>query len=318
MPNQSAREKSPTKPITIMGSFVADLAFRTERIPAWGETILGASFALGPGGKGSNQAVAAARAGGNVTFLCKLGRDAFGDLARRTYAEEGIDTQFIFDSAEQGTGAAAIIIDEARGENAIIVVPGAGYQLAAAEVDRARERIAESAIFMTQLEVPVAVAEHGLKLARSLGVTTILNPAPAVPFPAHIYALCDYLTPNETEAAALTGLPVGTIAEAEHAADVLLARGVGSVVVTLGAQGAFVKNSKLARLVPAVEFGAVVETTGAGDAFSGGFAVALSEGADVATAARFGCAVAGISVTRRGTAPSMPHRAEVDAVLRRR
>lgn len=318
MPNRSAREKSPTKPITIMGSFVADLAFRTERIPAWGETILGASFALGPGGKGSNQAVAAARAGGNVTFLCKLGRDAFGDLARRTYAEEGIDTQFIFDSAEQGTGAAAIIIDEARGENAIIVVPGAGYQLAAAEVDRARERIAESAIFMTQLEVPVAVAEHGLKLARSLGVTTILNPAPAVPFPAHIYALCDYLTPNETEAAALTGLPVGTIAEAEHAADVLLARGVGSVVVTLGAQGAFVKNSKLARHVPAVEFGAVVETTGAGDAFSGGFAVALSEGADVATAARFGCAVAGISVTRRGTAPSMPHRAEVDAVLRRR
>lgn len=310
MPNQTARNH-----ITIMGSFVADLAFRTQRIPAWGETILGGSFVLGPGGKGSNQAVAAARAGGNVTFLCKLGRDAFGDLARRTYAEEGIDTKFVFESTEQGTGAAAIIVDEARGENAIIVVPGSGYHVTPAEVDRARDRIAQSAIFMTQLEVPVSVAEHGLKLARSLGVVTILNPAPAVPLPAHIFGLCDYLTPNETEAAALTGLPVGNIAEAERAADALLTRGAGSVVVTLGAQGAFVKNSKLAQHVPAVEFGAVVETTGAGDAFSGGFAVALSEGADIATAARFGCAVAGISVTRRGTAPSMPKRAEVDALL---
>jgi ribokinase len=306
---------NPSRHITIMGSFVADLAFRTPRIPAWGETILGASFVLGPGGKGSNQAVAAARAGGSVTFLCKLGRDTFGDLARRTYAEEGIDTQFVFDSAEQGTGAAAIIIDEARGENAIIVVPGSGYHLSAAEVDRARERIAQSAIFMTQLEVPVAVAEHGLKLARSLGVTTILNPAPAVPLPETIFALCDYLTPNESEAAALTGLPVGNLAEAERAADALLARGVRNVVITLGAQGAFVKNSNLALHVPAVEFGAVVETTGAGDAFSGGFAVALSEDAGIATAARFGCAVAGISVTRRGTAPSMPTRAEVDALL---
>jgi ribokinase len=275
---------NPSRHITIMGSFVADLAFRTPRIPAWGETILGASFVLGPGGKGSNQAVAAARAGGSVTFLCKLGRDTFGDLARRTYAEEGIDTQFVFDSAEQGTGAAAIIIDEARGENAIIVVPG-------------------------------SVAEHGLKLARSLGVTTILNPAPAVPLPETIFALCDYLTPNESEAAALTGLPVGNLAEAERAADALLARGVRNVVITLGAQGAFVKNSNLALHVPAVEFGAVVETTGAGDAFSGGFAVALSEDAGIATAARFGCAVAGISVTRRGTAPSMPTRAEVDALL---
>jgi ribokinase len=301
-----------------MGSFVADLAFRTARIPAWGETILGASFALGPGGKGSNQAVAAARAGGSVTFVCKLGRDAFGDLARSTYAADGIDTQFVFESAEQGTGAAAIIIDEARGENAIIVVPGSGNHLTIAEVDRARERIAQSAIFMTQLEVLVPVAAHGLKLARSLGVTTILNPAPAVPLPENIFALCDYLTPNETEAAALTGLPVRNVAEAERAAGALLARGAGSVVITLGAQGALVKNRDLAQHVPAVEFGAVVETTGAGDAFSGGFAVALSEGADIAAAARFGCAVAAISVTRRGTAPSMPTRAEVDALLLRR
>jgi ribokinase len=310
-------DKTPSRHITIMGSFVADLAFRTPRIPAWGETILGASFVLGPGGKGSNQAVAAARAGGSITFLCKLGRDTFGDLARRTYAEEGIDTQFVFDSAEQGTGAAAIIIDEARGENAIIVVPGSGYHLTAVEVDRARERIAQSAIFMTQLEVPVAVAEHGLKLARSLGVTTIFNPAPAVPLPESIFALCDYLTPNESEAAALTGLPVGNLAEAERAADALLARGARNVVITLGAQGAFVKNSNLALHVPAVEFGAVVETTGAGDAFSAGFAVAVSEDAGIATAARFGCAVAGISVTRRGTAPSMPTRAEIDALLKK-
>jgi ribokinase len=305
-----------TKRITVLGSFVADLTFRTKNVPAWGETILGSDFRLGPGGKGSNQAVAAARLGGEVSFLSKLGRDAFGEMARRTYQQERVDAQFVFETADYPTGAATIILDEATGENAIIVVPGASFQITPAEIDQARGLIAESAVFMTQLETRLPSVVHGLRLAHSLGVKTIFNPAPAMAVPEEIFALCDYLTPNETEAATLTGLPVKSIAEAEHAAAALLSRGARNVVITLGAQGAFVKNPQLAKLIAAVDAGSVVETTGAGDAFNAGFAIALSEGRDIISAAQFGCAVAGISVTRHGTALSMPMRAEVDAVLR--
>ena len=225
--------------VTVMGSFVADLAFRTERIPAWGETLMGPSFQLGPGGKGSNQAVAAARAGGRVSFISKLGADPFGDMARALYAAEGIDTRFLFKTSS-ATGAAAIIIDAARGENAIIVVPGACFEVSAAEVDQARALIAESAVFVAQLELPLPVVEHGLALAHSLGVPTILNPAPATLLPESIYRHIDYITPNETETCALTGIPVTNLAEAELAADALLARGVRTAIITLGAQGVFV------------------------------------------------------------------------------
>jgi ribokinase len=304
--------------ITVMGSFVADLAFRTDRLPAWGQTILGSDFRLGPGGKGSNQAVAAARLGGRVTFISKLGRDPFGDLARRTYQEEGIDTQFCFETADHATGGAAIIVHAEKGENAIVVVPGACFHLTTGDVDRASSLIAQSSVFVTQLELSVPVVEHGLGLARRAGVPTILNPAPAVDLPDRIFGLCDYLTPNETEAAGLVGRPVTDLAGAEAAADVLLSRGVGNVVITLGAQGALVKNRQVTRHVAAFDTGPVVETTGAGDAFNGGLAVGLSEGLDLVAATRFGCAVAGISVTRPGTAPSMPARADVDRLLRER
>jgi ribokinase len=299
-----------------MGSFVADLAFRTETLAAWGQTIMGSDFRLGPGGKGSNQAVAAARLGGRVSLITKLGRDTFGDLARETYRQEGIDTQFCFETAEHATGAAAIVVHALRGENAIVVVPGSGFRLTVEDVDRAAPRIAQSAIFVTQLEVPVPVAEHGLELARGFGVPTVFNPAPAAELPESLYAFCDYLTPNESEAAALIGHAVCGIEDAERAADVFLARGVGNVVITLGAQGAFVKNARVAEHVPAFDAGAVVETTGAGDAFNGGLAIGLSEGLDVVEAARLGCATAGISVTRYGTAPAMPTRLEVDSLLR--
>jgi ribokinase len=303
------------KGVCVMGSFVADLAFRTPKLPAWGQTILGSAFKLGPGGKGSNQAVAAARLGVPVTFISKLGRDAFGELARKTYAAEGIDARFVFETLDEPTGGAAIIIDEVSGENAIVVVPGACYNITSEEIARARDAIKGAAIFMTQLELRLPAVEEGLALARSLGVPTILNPAPAQLLPESIYALCDYVTPNETEAAGLAGEPVTNVKEAEAAAEVLLSRGAGAVVVTLGAQGALVRTSKITKLVPAIDAGPVVETTGAGDAFNGGFAVALAEGRDIVEAARFGCAVAGISVTRHGTAPSMPSRAEVDKLL---
>jgi ribokinase len=302
--------------VTVLGSFVADLAFRTHRIPVWGETLLGSEFKLGPGGKGSNQAVAAARAGGRVSFISKLGLDPFGDMARVLYKSEGIDTQFLF-KTQSATGAATIIIDASKGENAIIVVPGACFEGTAAEVDQARALIAGSSVFVAQLELPLTVVEHGLALAHSLGVPTILNPAPAAPLPESIYHHIDYITPNESEAAALTGVPVTTVADAEKAADAFLARGVPNAIITLGAQGVFVKNAQVRAHVPAVNAGKVVETTGAGDAFNGGFAVALSEGIGLVEAARFGCATAGISITRPGTAPSMPTRAEIDALRNR-
>jgi len=301
--------------ITVMGTFVADLAFRTSHIPVWGETLMGQSFQLGPGGKGSNQAVAAARAGGRVSFISKLGADPFGDIARNLYKTEGVDTQFLFTTAK-ATGAAAIIIDAQKGENAIIVVPGACFGLTTAEVDQARALIAVSAIFITQLELPLPVVEHGLALAHKLGVPTVLNSAPAMPLPESIYQHIDYITPNETETTALTGIPVASVADAEKAADSFLARGVRNAIITLGAQGAYVKNAKIKAHVPAFDTGKVVDTTGAGDAFNGGFAVALSEGMDLVEAARFGCATAAISITRPGTAPAMPTRSEIDALFK--
>jgi ribokinase len=308
----------PDTSVTVMGSFVADLAFRTPQLPAWGQTILGSDFRLGPGGKGSNQAVAAARLGARVGFISKLGRDPFGELARSTYSQEGIDTTFCFETPEHPTGGAAIIVDAATGENAIVVVPGACFHLTTEDVDRAASLISQSSVFVTQLELPVPIVEYGLTLARRAGVPTILNPAPAMELPDRIYALCDYLTPNETEAAAIVGQPIESVADAKLAAEALLARGVGHVVITLGARGALVRSGRVTEHVPVVDAGPVVETTGAGDAFNGGLAVALAEGLDLVAATRFGCAVAGLSVTRHGTAPSMPTREEVDRLLRAR
>jgi ribokinase len=209
-----------------------------------------------------------------------------------------------------------VVVDQVRGENAIVVFPGAGFEITPNEVQQARPAISASAVFLAQLETNLEAVKYGLKLARESGVTTILNPAPAAPLPDEIYPLCDYLTPNESETAALTRQKVTTISEAESAAGNLLSRGARNVVITLGSQGAFVKNSELALHVPAVDAGPVVETTGAGDAFNGAFAVALGEGLEIAAATHFACAVAAISVTRPGTAPAMPRRAEVDEILK--
>jgi ribokinase len=303
----------PEGRVTILGIFVADLAFRAGRLPAIGETIAGSGFKMGPGGKGSNQSVAAARVGGDVAFISKIGKDAFGDIALSTWEREGIKAR-VSQSADQPTGAAFIFVNDRTGENAIIVVPGACNDLSLAELGRAESEIAASAVFMTQLELPLPLVEHGLAIARGHGVATVLNPAPALPLPERIFAMIDYLTPNESEAAGLVGHQVESIADAEHAADLLLARGARNVLVTLGARGVLVKNASLCKHVPAVDAGTVVDTTGAGDAFNGAFAVALAEGSDVVEAARFGCAAAGLSVTRPGTAPAMPTRAEVTAL----
>ena len=300
--------------VTILGIFVADLAFRAGRMPDIGETIAGSGFKMGPGGKGSNQSVAAARVGGAVTFISKIGKDAFGDIALATWRREGIDAQ-VSQSADSPTGAAYIFVNDKTGENAIIVVAGAAGTMAPRDVEAAADAIRRSRVFMTQLEQPVAAAQRGLEIARAAGVTTVFNPAPAERFDAAIYRLVDYITPNESEAAALVGLPVVSVDDARRAGDAFLAKGVGAAVVTLGEKGALFHSASQSVLVPAFNAGPVVETTGAGDAFNGGFAVALARGMDPVEAAGFGCAVAGISVTRPGTAPSMPTLAEVEALL---
>jgi ribokinase len=306
----------PAKPITVLGIFVADLACRTPRLPAWGETLIGADFRLGPGGKGSNQAVAAARLGGKVGFITKIGQDTFGGIARTLYAEEGIDAGHVYVTTTEATGCAFIMVDAVRAENSIIVIPGACDALTLAEIDQATDRIATSAVFMTNLEVQRPIAERGLAIARAKGVTTVLNPAPGLPMPDAMLGLVDYLTPNETEAEGLTGIKVETIEDAERAADALRAKGAGTVLVTLGARGVLIRGRDGSHHVPAISAGPVVDTTGAGDAFNGGFAVALAEGLDLVAATRFGCAVAGLSVTKPGTAPSMPRRTDVDALLK--
>ncbi len=304
------------KPIVILGIFVADTAYRADRQPRLGETILGHSFALGPGGKGSNQSAAAAMAGGEVHFITRLGRDDFAAIARSTWVKAGVHPE-VTEDAESYTGAAFIFLEAATGNNAIIVAPGAAARISAADVEARAGLIRGAAAFVTQLEQPVEAALRGLQIAREAGVTTILNPAPAADLPDAMLALCDYLTPNETEAEMLSGIPVTDLASAERAADALLARGVGAVVITLGGNGALYRDASRCVHVPVIGAGPVVETTGAGDAFNGGFVVALSEGRDVIEAVRFGCATAGISVTRPGTAGAMPARAEIEALLAR-
>ncbi|CCV06508.1 ribokinase [Mesorhizobium metallidurans STM 2683] len=306
----------PGKPIVILGVFVADTAYRAVRQPRMDETILGTSFKLGPGGKGSNQSVAAGKLGADVTFLTRLGVDPFADMARQTWVRAGVKSTVI-DTPQSYTGAAYIFVEETSGNNAIIVCPGAAMLISPDDVEAHAGLIRSAGIFVTQLEQPVEAALRGLEIARGAGVTTILNPAPApsVTLPDRIYALCDYVTPNETEAEGLTGIKVSSIDDARRAADSLLGKGVGTVIITLGEKGALLHTAGRSDHVPVVNAGPVVETTGAGDAFNGGLAAALAKGVEPLQAVRFACAVAGISVTRPGTAPSMPSLQEVEAVL---
>lgn len=300
--------------IVILGVFMADLTFRAARQPRIGETLPGLGFALGPGGKGSNQAVAAAKAGGEVHFITRLGRDAFADMARATWAAAGVVPE-VTEDTESHTGAASIFIEAATGDNAIIIAPGAAGRISAADIAANKALIAGAAVFVTQLEQPLDAAMRALAIARAGGARTILNPAPAAPLPEGMLALCDYVTPNETEAELLTGRPVTTLDEARAAAEALRAAGAGAVALTLGERGALWHDGSESILVPAFNAGPVVETTGAGDAFNGGFAAALSRGMAPRDAVRFGCATAAISVTRPGAAAAMPDRTEIEALL---
>lgn len=300
--------------VVILGVFVADTAYRAARQPVMGETILGNSFVLGPGGKGSNQAVAAAMAGAKTHFISRLGADDFAKIALDTWKKAGV-IPVVTQDPNSYTGAAYIFIEEATGNNAIIIAPGAAAKISVADVEAQAELIGGASVFITQLEQPMDAAMRALQIARAAGVRTILNPAPAATLPDGMLALCDYVTPNESEAEALTGIKVVTVDDAILAAKALRDKGAKAAIITLGDKGALFQDDQGSLHVPVISAGKVVETTGAGDAFNGGFAAALAAGVDPRAAVRFGCATAGISVTRAGTAPSMPSLDEIKALL---
>ncbi len=303
--------------IVILGVYVADAAYRCDRMPMAGETLIGRGFTLGPGGKGSNQAVAAAKAGGDVGLITRIGQDTFGAMADAVWDAAGVQPLVTRDAA-RATGSAGIFIETGTGQNAIVISPGAAGAIDPEQISTHADAIANAAVAMTQLEQSVEAARAFLQTARDGGAATILNPAPAADIDDALLGLCDYVTPNETETEALTGLPVTTVAEAEVAAKALMARGVQkAVIITLGAQGALAWDGTTAQHVPPLRAGEVVDTTGAGDAFNGGFAVALATGAPLVEALAFATATAALSVTKEGTAASMPTRAEIDALLAR-
>jgi ribokinase len=232
-------------------------------------------------------------------------------MAKQTWQNANVKGSIKY-STNSYTGAAFIFIDDKTGDNAIIIAPGAASEISLSDIHDNSEIISSTDVFLTQLEQPIEVAQEGLKVAKENNKITILNPAPAARLPKEIFGLCDFITPNETETEALTGLPVRNEKEAENAAKVLNDLGVKTPIITMGEQGAFLYEHGL---IPAFNAGKVVETTGAGDAFNGGFSVALSEGKSALEAVKFGCATASISVTRAGTAPSMPARDEVEEIL---
>ena len=303
------------KDIVILGVFVADTAYRASRQPKIGETIIGNEFSLGPGGKGSNHAVAAALAGGNVHFISRLGKDDFANMAISLWEKSGI-TPHVTQYSDSYTGAAYIFIEDKTGNNAIIVSPGAAANINDDDITANKELIQGSRVFMTQLEQSLDAAGTALSFAKDGGAITILNPAPAQPLGENILKLCDFVTPNEIEAEQITGTPVKSINDAEIAAGKLLEKGASAAVITLGEQGALFKDNNQIIHQPSYEVGPVVETTGAGDAFNGGLAVALAEEMPIDKALRFACATASISVTRQGTAPSMPNRHEIDTLIK--
>lgn len=281
----------------------------SDKLPAAGETIIGKKFFTNPGGKGANQAVAAARLNGKVVFIAKVGDDLFGEQAIETYQKEGIDAQYI--SQEQGgvSGVALINVD-AQGENTIVVAPGANNLLSEADVERAGEAFAEAEIFLTQLEIPLETVVSLALRVGALGKKLILNPAPARSLPPELLANLYMITPNETEAKQLTGVQVNSAATAHEAALKLRSSGVEVVIITLGERGAYLHSADFSELIPAPAVQAI-DTTAAGDTFNGALAVALSEGTDLREAVRFANHCAAISVTREGAQAAIPYRKEL-------
>ena len=299
--------------IVVVGSSNTDMVVQTPHIPAPGETVLGGEFIMAAGGKGANQAVAAARLGAEVTFVARVGQDVFGEQALAGFRREGLDTRHVVTDPEAVSGVALIFVD-AGGENSIAVAPGANARLSPDDVRRAREVIEAADVLLLQLEIPLETVQMAAEVAHRAGVRVILNPAPAPadPLPAELLTCVDVLTPNESEAGLLIGTKVADTSDAELAARRLIERGVGAVIVTLGARGALAVTPEGQQLVPSFPVD-VVDTTAAGDAFNGGLAVALAGKKSLAEAIRFASACGALAATRMGAQPSLPAADEVAA-----
>ena len=298
--------------IVVVGSSNIDMVVKSDTIPQAGETVLGGDFVMVPGGKGANQAVCAARLGADVKLVARIGDDVFGETSLENFRAVGVDTTFVTKDPTAPSGVALIVVDRG-GENAIVVAPGANHALTPADVDRARQAIADADAVVLQLEIPPETVAHTIDLAHSLGVKIVLNPAPMRPISTDLLRKVDVLVPNQHEAAGLLGKTGGGAdLDARSAASALLALGVGSVVITLGAQGAYAAGPSTAEHIEPMKVKAV-DTTAAGDAFTASLACGIAEGGDLIASARFAARVAAIAVTRMGAQPSMPSREEVDS-----
>jgi len=301
------------KSICIFGIFVADLCFIGNSIPEKGQTILGNNHIVGPGGKGSNQAIASGRLGGNVNFITKIGRDQNAEMALSLYKEIGINTDSIIQDDNNLTGVAGIMINEKTGENAINVIPGAAGTLIKQDIDNNLKFIEKSEIFLTQLETPYEVTSYALKKAKETGSITIFNPAPATDIREEDFKSIDYFTPNETEASYYLKEKIESKTEIERAAKSFLEKGVKNIIITLGSKGVYFANSEESYFVEAFKLkNEVLDTTGAGDAFNGALAYALSKNQNNKDALTFANKVAGISTIKLGAASSMPTLNEVE------
>jgi ribokinase len=297
--------------IVVVGSSNTDLVVKSPRIPAVGETVLGGDFIMVPGGKGANQAVAAAKLGARVQLVARLGHDAFGRHSLENFAAVGLDTTYVTSMPDTPSGVALITVDD-EGNNAIVVAPGANAGLGCEDVRRAEADIRSADAVVAQLEVPLDAVECAARLAHDARVPFILDPAPARRLSPELLARVDVLTPNESEARILTGIEVTDVDSAGRAARELLTLGVKAVIVKMGARGCLLATNAVAEFIPAFEV-EVVDTTAAGDAFTGSLAVGLAQGQSLRDAAVFATRVAALSVTKRGAQPSMPTLREVEA-----
>lgn len=300
--------------VVVVGSSNTDMVVKVEQIPAVGETVSGGQFVMAPGGKGANQAVAAARLGADVTFVAKVGTDMFGEQALRGYQQEGIHTDLVLRDPDHHTGVALIIVD-ARGENLIAVASGANHALRAKDLQRAAGRIRSAKVLMLQLEIPLETVRVAVDIAAEACVPIILDPAPAAPLDGALLSKIDYLTPNESEAERLTGIAVDDEASARSAAEKLRQAGAKHVIVTLGAKGALVASGQETTFVPATPVEAK-DSTAAGDAFNGALAAAIGRGVGLLDAVREACLAGALSATRMGAQPSLPTREELDRFAR--
>ncbi|HEX2790005.1 MAG TPA: ribokinase [Steroidobacteraceae bacterium] len=300
--------------IVIVGSSGTDMIIKLDRIPRPGETLLGGEFHVTGGGKGANQAVSAARAGGNVAFVARVGQDEFGEQAIAAFVKERINVDHVYRDRKVSTGVALIFVDQ-QGENSIGVAPGANARLSPADVKKCRKIFTGASVMVVQLEIPLDTVQTAALLAAQSGARVILNPAPARPLPDELLRHVSILTPNETEAELLTGIRVDNDSTAAKAAAVLRARGVQTVILTLGARGALLASDESTQIVAGFKV-KPIDTTGAGDVFNGALAVALAEEKALKDAVRFANAAAAISVTRLGAQPSAPVRRAIEKLLK--